>query len=174
MSIDEVERWVVAFAQEHNGAMPWDDGPFDAHNNLLDHLMAKGESEREVAMGGASDYTKQGREGNPMADAAITPDFWGDAYYSRYRGPTYTYGPGGPISMGDQYLMPGQMPPQSGPEQLVYYGGLSPRPYYQYQPAMSPGEWQAPVPATDANGRLVGEQPTLRAMGYGGQFNPWS
>lgn len=140
LGIDEIESWVSAFKREH-GSYPWQTGPFDAHNNFLDHLMALGESEREVAMGMASPFTKAGREGNIYAQPAITPDFWSNAYYSRYAGPTYIESPYGPINMGRQPLLPGQMPGTSWPAELAYYGSLPPRPYYQYMPAMSPDEW---------------------------------
>ena len=172
MSLNELEQWVGAFAQEHNGEMPWQSGPFDADNNFIDHLMALGESQRQVAMGPESDYTKLKREGNPMADAAITPDFWSDAYYTRYRGPTYIQTPYGPIDTGDQYLKPGQMPPTNAPSEKAFYDAISPRPYYHYQPAMSPGEWQIPAPQAQPYDPYLEQFPMLQ--GYGGQFNPWS
>ncbi len=163
MSKAELEAWLNAFYQEH-GAYPWQTGPFDAHNNLVDHLIALGESEREVAIG--SDYTKAGREGNVYAQPAITPDFWGDAYYSRYSGPTYGMGPGGPINTGSQRLMPGQLPPSNAPTELAYYGELSPRPYYQYRPAMSPGEWELPTPPAPEG--MVYAGPGWTPPSYGG------
>jgi hypothetical protein len=48
MGIEELERWVSAFAQEH-GSLPWATGPFTPESNFIDHLIALGESEREVA-----------------------------------------------------------------------------------------------------------------------------
>jgi len=146
MGLNELEGWVAAFRREH-GATPWQTGPFDETNNFVDHLLALGESERQVAMGGGSYFTKAGREGNPMAQPAITPDFWANAYYNRYTGPTYITGPSGPIWMGSQSLLPGEMPPTNAPSELGYYGAMEPRPYYEYMPAMHPEYWESPAPS---------------------------
>jgi len=140
MGIDELERWVSAFVQEH-GAPPWATGPFTPESNFIDHLIALGESEREVAKGGASYYTKAGRENNVYAQPGITPDFWEPSYYQRYTGPTYAWGPGGAMGMGSRPLMPGESPPGNAPFELAYYGELSPRPYYEYRRAMHPELW---------------------------------
>lgn len=51
MSRDEFFGWVDAFTREH-GRTPWQVGPFDAANNLIDHLIALGDSQR-IAAGGA-------------------------------------------------------------------------------------------------------------------------
>lgn len=163
MSSQELNAWVDAFYREH-GAYPWQIGPFDATNNFLDHLLALGDSERELAMGGASYYTKAGREGNIYAQPAITPDFWGQSYYNRYAGPTYVMGPGGPIATGTRPIMPGELPPPTAPTELAYYGSLSPRPYYEYRPAMSPGEWQ--VPASGAGGMAFAPPPAPSQWTY--------
>ncbi|MGQ9555648.1 MAG: exonuclease domain-containing protein [Anaerolineae bacterium] len=50
MGLEEGEAWVAAFYREH-GAYPWQVGPYDAANNMLDHLRVKGESERAAAGG---------------------------------------------------------------------------------------------------------------------------
>lgn len=159
MGLNDLESWVAAFTREH-GATPWQTGPFDQTNNFVDHLLALGESEREVAMGGGSQFTKAGREGNPMAQPAITPDFWANAYYNRYTGPTYTVGPSGPIWMGSQSLLPGEMPPTNAPSELGYYGSMLPRPYYEYMPAMNPGAWPSQAPEATALGFTAPLWPT--------------
>lgn len=111
-------------------------------------------------MGGGSQFTKAGREGNPMAQPAITPDFWANAYYNRYTGPTYTVGPSGPIWMGSQSLLPGEMPPTNAPSELGYYGSMLPRPYYEYMPAMNPGAWPSQAPEATALGFTAPLWPT--------------
>jgi hypothetical protein len=90
MSRDEFFRWVDEFTREH-GQTPWQTGPFDAANNLIDHLIALGDSQRQAGRGQTVD--------------------WGGLYYNRYAAPTFT--PGAPPNpRGDepwQRLAPGQM-----------------------------------------------------------------
>ena len=81
---------VDEFTREH-GQTPWQTGPFDAANNLIDHLIALGDSQRQAGRGQTVD--------------------WGGLYYNRYAAPTFT--PGAPPNpRGDepwQRLAPGQM-----------------------------------------------------------------
>lgn len=60
MGLQEGEAWVAAFYHEH-GAYPWQVGPSDAANNMLDHLRAKGESERTAAGGNATGAERSGQ-----------------------------------------------------------------------------------------------------------------
>lgn len=90
MSRDEFFGWVDAFTREH-GQSPWQTGPFDAANNLIDHLIALGDSQRQAGRGQTVD--------------------WAGLYYNRYAAPTFA--PGAPPNpRGDepwQRLVPGQM-----------------------------------------------------------------
>jgi len=160
MSAAEFDAWVDAFAADpaHGGQVPWQWGPFGGadngsrnglgstgENNLLDNLLALGESQRAVATNGygsAVDAT-----GNSMQDRAVTPDFWGNAWYNRYQAPTYPVGMGGqPWSFDQyQYLPPGFVPTTTSPRALYLQNSGAPtsewyplirRPYYNYQPVV--------------------------------------
>jgi hypothetical protein len=145
MGAAEFDNWVDAFKGEHGGQSPWQVGPFDQENNLIDNLLALGESQRVVATG---DYgSAQKDTGNVMQDKAVTPDFWANAYYNRYSAPTYPVGMGGqPWSFDQyQYLPPGFVPTTTSPRALYLQNSGAPtsewyplirRPYYNYQPVV--------------------------------------
>jgi hypothetical protein len=165
---------MVRFAQEHGDAMPWETGPFDDTNNMLDHLLALGESEGAAASGGR--YSAAEYHGNRYQDPGIAPGGWEDMYYNRYGGPTY--GPNGQAVNDWEPLYPGQRPNQGMPDMgipgqatalaLLRAGEI---PYSQYaqlgwggrpfvpshmRRAMSPELWP-PTPAEE-------ELPTLTAQ----------
>jgi hypothetical protein len=119
MGRDEFFNWIDAFTREH-GQTPWQTGPFDSTNNLIDHLLALGDSERQAG---------QGQDVN-----------WEGLYYNRYAAPTYTPGYRENTEVDDwQRLMPGQMPTPNQPWWLMqaglgapyqqWYSGIR-RPYY--------------------------------------------
>jgi len=157
----EGEAWIARFYQEH-GAFPWQTGPFDAVNNMIDHLIALGESLVE-AEGGY--YSNQRYYGNRYADQGVVPEFWEQAYYRRYPGPMYT--PSGAYAGYQSYLVPGQMPPPYAP--WAYLAGVYQqgqpyevaRPLYYYQPRMRPEYWPPPAPAGDKGPVLWAMMPGL-------------
>jgi hypothetical protein len=145
MAPAEFDAWVSRFMAEHGGRAPWQEGPFDADNNLLDHLLALGESERAAASGGYGSAAYA--TGNRYQDQAVTPDFWTNAYYSRYRAPTYPAGmEGQPWAFDEyQYLPPGFVPAPQSPTALAARNAgadyeewypLLRRPYYPYYPVV--------------------------------------
>jgi hypothetical protein len=113
MSKGELNAWIGAFYDEHK-QYPWDDGPFDGYNNLIDHLMALGESQRAAAQGSYGSTTDA--TGNSMQDRGVTPGFWEDAYYNRYRFPSYAQGwEGSPQFDRDRNLQVGEYPGRFDP-----------------------------------------------------------
>jgi len=171
MSAPEFDAWVDAFKTEHGGRTPWQDGPFDAANNLIDHLLALGESRRTAASGSYGSATDA--TGNPMQDRGVTPQFWNDAYLDRYRAPTYAPGMSDMPWSTDQYQYtpPGYVPNTAAPTGLMLDAMGAPmsdwyplirRPYYENYPAMSPGEWAQsgnPISTTTANLPYISDQP---------------
>jgi len=160
MSPGEFDAWVSAFMVEHGNQPPWMVGPFDQANNLIDHLLALGESRRTAAMGTYGSTTDQ--TGNVMQDRGVTPDFWANAYSNRYSAPTYPQGMTGQPWDFDQYqnLNPGVVPNQAHPTALMLQNMGAPysqtypmmrRPYNPYYPAMSPGEWPPAPSGASAN-----------------------
>lgn len=125
MSKQEFFDWVDAFTREH-GQTPWQTGPFDAANNLIDHLIAKGDSERYVGQTGRS----------PQKNA------WAGMYYGRYAAPTYTPAYRENSRFDEwQALMPGQMAAPYHPYLNYLRGAGVPsstwypymrRPYYRF------------------------------------------
>jgi len=119
MGRDEFFNWIDAFTREH-GQRPWETGPFDATNNLIDHLIALGDSEQQAG---------RGQQVN-----------WENLYYNRYAAPTYVQGYGQNTDTDQrQRLMPGQMPNPTHPWWLMQAGLGAPydewymnirRPYY--------------------------------------------
>lgn len=117
LSKQEFMNWIDAFTREH-GQTPWQTGPFDAANNLLDHLIAMGDSERQAG---------QGKTVN-----------WEGLYYNRYAAPTYTPGYKANTDKDQwQRLVPGQMPTPYQPWWLMQGAMGNPdwymnirRPYY--------------------------------------------
>ena len=135
-------------------------GPLDQANNLIDHLLALGESRRTAAMGTYGSTTDQ--TGNVMQDRGVTPEFWNNAWYNRYSAPTYPQGMTGQPWDFDQYqnLNPGVVPNQAHPTALMLQNMGAPysqtypmmrRPYNPYYPAMSPGEWPPAPSGASAN-----------------------
>lgn len=110
MGRGDMTAWIVRFYQEH-GDYPWNVGPFDQRNNLIDHLTALGQS-GEVAQGGGPGSAAWST-GNRYQKPGVTPEFWSDNYYRNYGGPTYL--PSGAQGPYQHTLAPGQMPNQNQP-----------------------------------------------------------
>jgi hypothetical protein len=136
MSKAEGEAWIARFYQEHQ-AFPWQVGPFDPMNNLIDHLIALGQSEYAAQSG---QWTKVQTEGNVYADRTPVPEFWNVAYYTRYQGPTTM--PSGSPGPWQYSLGQGQLPPPAAP--LFYALGLG----ETGQPYAVPRPWTPAPPAT--------------------------
>jgi len=156
MGAAEGTAWLRRFAAEHNGQMPWQVGPGDSVNNLIDHLLALGESLSVAEAGGPGSV--QFEYGNRYADAGVVPSFWERAHAARYAAPMLT--PSGALMRrpgGDVYwrgLIPGEMRPTWAPYFVAaqrmgeippeeYFWRMA-RPYVPYRPAMNPAAWPRP------------------------------
>ncbi len=150
MSNAEFNSWSVAFSREHGGQMPWSagSGPFDGNNNLLDHLIALGESQVTAEEQGHN--LSEGQWLNAF-DARYPGPFIMQSglpgNYQRYREPGQAQ-----ASVYDPYYSPyaAGMPGQAaGPiyaptakvlSKFIGGSGQLARPYYQYQVRMHPEE----------------------------------